>query len=471
MNYFQEDAARIPPTPVQNSPMAATSTSPPGPSPSPSSPPAPADFVSAGLDELFVNRAPSFPLYGPDGQLLLAEGQPLTSEQKRAWRKDGIAAVRVHPDDIDRLTFREELSPDANLIQLGSEVSRQLDEIVDAGMIDVVNDGPAVNQEMAVHGPTGYDPLHRDYLQKQQRASGEMLTSVLRDAVAGRQLGSETVTRLATNLLRAMTDDADCVLSVSAESPHRTIVEHALRMTVLGMALGVEMGLDAENVRRIGTAGLVHDLGMIRVPEHIRQSPRRLTRTEFLEITKHPMYTLELLERMPGLSSQVSITAYQVHERPNGTGYPCGRRGDRIHLFARILHVADMYCALTAPRPYRQPLMPYAAMECLLGLARQQMLDAEVLRLLLHVLSLFPIGSYVLLSDGSIGRVIRSNRASYWAPVVQLLQDAGGKLIPPDAEAVIVDLSITDLKVTQALPTPGRREVGLTSEIVVHHGC
>jgi HD-GYP domain-containing protein (c-di-GMP phosphodiesterase class II) len=451
--------------------MTATSAAPPIRPAIHASAKAPPEFVPAELDELFVDRALSFPLFDADGQLLLEQGQPLSSRDKRAWKERGIAIVRLHPEDLGRLTFREEPTAGSDLLQLDSEVSRQLDEIIDDGLPDVKNEGPAVHDRMAVHGPTPYDPLHEDYLQKQQRASGEMLTAVLRDAVTGRELGSDTVTRLSTNLLRAMTDDADCVLSVAAESEHRTIAEHALRMAVLGMAIGVETGLDAENVRRIGIAGLVHDMGMTRVPEAIRQSSRRLTRAEFLEITKHPMYTLEILERMPGLSSQISIAAYQVHERPNGTGYPRGRSGDRIHPFARILHVADVYCALTAPRPYRRPLMPYAAMECLLSLARQRIVDAATVRLLLHVMSLFPIGSFVRLSDGSIGRVLRSNRASYWAPVVQRIQGADGCVVPPDAKEAIVDLSITDLHVTQALPTPGRGEVGLTSGIVVHHGC
>jgi hypothetical protein len=77
----------------------------------------------------------------------------------------------------------------------------------------------------------------------------------------------------------------------------------------------------------------------------------------------------------------------------------------------------------------------------------------------------------VLLSDGSLARVLRSNRESYWAPVVQRVQTSDGRTVPPDDADGIVDLSIADLRVTQALPTPGRGEIGLTPEIVHHHGC
>ena len=429
------------------------------------------ELVTAELDELIIGRALAFPLRDAAGSVLVGEGEALTPDGKRALKERGIGLVRLHPQDVGRLTFREESERRPDPLHLGSEATRQLDEIVDAGLLDVVNVGPAVSEQMAIHGPAPYDPLQQDYLQKQQRAGGDMLNAMLRDAAAGQRLDGETVTKLAENLLRAMTDDADCVLSIAVESDHRSIAEHAVRMAVLGMALGVEMRLDRQNVQRIGMAGLVHDLGMIRVPEAIRHATHKLSHAEFLEITKHPMHTLALLDRTPGLSSQVSIAAYQVHERPNGTGYPRGRAGDRIHPFARILHVADMYCALTAPRPFRRALMPYAAMECLLGLAKKGMVDAGVMRLLLNILSLFPIGSYVLLSDGSLGRVLRSNRDSYWAPVVQLVQTAEGQVVPADASDVIVDLSISDLRVTQALPTPGRGEIALTPEIAGHHGC
>ena len=286
-----------------------------------------AELVTAELDELIIGRRLAFPLRDASGRVLVDEGQALTPDGKRALRDQGIGLVRLHPEDAGRLTFRKESDRRSDSLQFGSEVTRQIDEIIDAGLLDVVNEGPAVREQMAVHGAEPYDPLHQDYLEKQQRAGGDMLNAMLRDAVAGRRLDAETVKKLAGNLLRAMADDADCVVSIAVESDHRTIAEHAVRMAVLGMALGVQMGLDGQNVQWIGMAGLVHDLGMIRVPEAIRHATHKLSRAEFLEITKHPMYTLELLDRTPGLSSQVSIAAYQVHERPNGTGYPRGARG------------------------------------------------------------------------------------------------------------------------------------------------
>ncbi len=195
-------------------------------------------------------------------------------------------------------------------------------------------------------------------------------------------------------------------------------------MSTLEMAIGVEMGLDATNVRHLSFAGLIHDWGMLRVPEKIRNAPRRLTSTGFLHIQKHPIHVLEILQCVSGILSVVPVVCYQIHERINGTGYPRARSGNAIHQFARILQVADAYVALTSPRPFRPPLMPYAAMECLVRLSRDRAVDPAVVRSLLQVLSLFPLGSFVTLTDGSVGRVLRRNGSHYTSPIVQLMHQS-----------------------------------------------
>jgi hypothetical protein len=161
----------------------------------------------------------------------------------------------------------------------------------------------------------------------------------------------------------------------------------------------------------------------------------------------------------------VQLVAYQVHERPDGSGYPRGREKKCIHLFARILHVADAYLAMTAQRPFRLPLMPYAAMECLLRQAEKNRVDPDVMRSLLRVLSLFPIGSYVRLSDGSLAEVIRANPHSFSRPLVALVRDTKGQPVSEQGESALINLSGSELSVSQALPAPGSNQIPLTPEI------
>jgi hypothetical protein len=90
----------------------------------------------------------------------------------------------------------------------------------------------------------------------------------------------------------------------------------------------------------------------------------------------------------------------------------------------------------------------------------------EVVRHLLNLLSLFPIGSFVVLSDGSVARVLRRNGLNFTAPIVQRIQDANGRLIPAQAPEALVDIAASPLEITQALPTPGREEIALTADKV-----
>jgi hypothetical protein len=213
--------------------------------------------------------------------------------------------------------------------------------------------------------------------------------------------------------------------------------------------------------------GLLHDWGMTYVPEQLRHAKRVLTRIEFLEIQKHPIYTANMLQRIWGLPPQVAMICYQVHECPSGTGYPRRRKGNSIHPCAAILKVADAYIALTSPRPTRPPLSPAAAIECLVHMAARKVVDNATARALLKVLSQFPIGSLVQLSDGSKAQVLRRNGDNYHMPIVQVLEKAKGTQADPRDESCIIDPSKSKVKIVRVLPTPGRRELEFNPDMLV----
>jgi HD-GYP domain-containing protein (c-di-GMP phosphodiesterase class II) len=111
----------------------------------------------------------------------------------------------------------------------------------------------------------------------------------------------------------------------------------------------------------------------------------------------------------------------------DGSGYPQGLTGDRIHRISRIVAVADVYDALLADRPWRAALLPYKAMEVVLLLVNEGKLDGEVVRAFLETVSLFPLGSWVELTDDRLGRVVAANRGEHTRPVVAMLFGRDGK--------------------------------------------
>ncbi|WP_417384002.1 HD-GYP domain-containing protein [Gimesia sp.] len=428
------------------------------------------ETVSIRVEDLIVGRRITHPIHDSNGLLLLASGSVINSRFKQLLRDRKMPQVEVHSEDASSISLQslasDPMLESASQGVFSTELTEKLDRLIESGSMFVANTGPAVRDSMVMHGCKAYDPAHREKLFEQQQKFGESLDGMMRGALTGKVPSGSEITGMAASYLTQLTSDADCVLSAAAEAgKDETLSQHCLQMSLLGMAIGTELNLDENNVRNIGLCGLVHDWGMVRVQNKIGKSRRRLNALERIEMQKHPIFSLEMLENVAGIPSVVPVVCYQVHEQPNGLGYPRQRTHKMIHMFARILNVAHSYVSLTSSREDRPALMPYAAMEYLLRLTNDKTIDQAPMRALLNLLSLFPIGSYVILNDGSAARVIRRNKDHYTSPIVQVLQTPDGVKVDPLDPGTIIDLHESELEIDQALPTPGKEEIDLTSDL------
>lgn len=440
----------------------------------PTPPPPASPNVTIDVSRLILGREIRFPLHDRSGLLLLREGSVITSEFKRKLEARQIAAVCVHQDDAGLIAFDlpSELRSESpgTAPHCTAEATRKLETALAEGLPFVTNQGPAVRRSMVWHGVAGYDAARGEAIAEHSRETATVVDTLMANALAGSEVDGQSLCDASARCLGHLTADMDQTLGATLDlGRERQIAQHSLQMSMLGMAMGVELGLNADNVGRIGVTALVHDWGMLRIPREIREADRRLSEAEMIEIRKHPIYAIEILERISRLPSLVSFVSYQVHEKLDGSGYPRGRVERNIHLFARILHVADIYCALTTPRPWRAAYTPYAAMRSLLTGDNAHGCDPLVLRALLRVKSLFPVGSYVTLSDSSVAQVMRANGDKYTQPIVRLVQDARGRTVPDTSNAALLDLADSPLCVAEALPTPGRHELTVAPSFVRAH--
>jgi HD-GYP domain-containing protein (c-di-GMP phosphodiesterase class II) len=419
-----------------------------------------ASEVAIEVERLIIGRKLNFPIHDTNGVLLLGTGCTLTSDLKRRLGERGIHEVVVDEGDIGNITVQDDLA-EASFSQLDRELAGRLDALIRPERLKVVNTGAPLRDRVVVHGRKPCDRRTQQMLHLQHEQSSQAVDRFMDEVLTSdSEVDGQEVGAIADGYISHLVADLSSSLAVGfAKNQDPTLAQHAVNVALLGMAIGLEMGLDAENIGKIGMTGLVHDLGMAAVPESIRNAPRPLTKLEFLEIQKHPIRTANLLEKVRGIPSLVQLASYQVHEKTDGSGYPRGRDRSSIHLFARILHVADAYTAMTTQRPYRPPIMGYVAMETLLRQAQHGQVDSQVVRCLLQAVSLFPIGSFVTLSDSSIAQVLRANGTDFTRPIVIRLQDENGDRFGEDDESAIVDLSQSSLSIVQALPTPGRREI------------
>lgn len=146
---------------------------------------------------------------------------------------------------------------------------------------------------------------------------------------------------------------------IDAKSPYTA--SHSRRVAEIARALAERFGMPVTDVRDVGRAGLLHDLGKLGIPNRILDKPGRLTADEYLQIRRHPELSLRILEPVT-IFGRVAEMAACHHERLDGTGYFRGLDAESLGLGARIVAVADVYEALTADRPYRQAWSPERAM-------------------------------------------------------------------------------------------------------------
>lgn len=128
---------------------------------------------------------------------------------------------------------------------------------------------------------------------------------------------------------------------------------HAVRVAAYAARIARQMGLQGEVLADVVRGALLHDVGKIGVPDHILRKPGPLTPEEWVEMRKHPEIGYRMLKDIPFLRSALPVVLYH-HERYDGTGYPCGLKGEEIPLAARIFAVADALDAMTSDRPYRK---------------------------------------------------------------------------------------------------------------------
>jgi cyclic di-GMP phosphodiesterase len=184
------------------------------------------------------------------------------------------------------------------------------------------------------------------------------ITRLLKEEVInlGAQLAREQakVKGLAVATLEAL------VAVVEARDPWFT--GHSRRVAQLAASLASQLGRSDEEVEQVRRAGLLHDIGMIAVPEGLLSKQGPLTPSEYEEMKRHTIVGSQILAPLPHLNA-VSAFVRGHHERWDGTGYPDGLAGESIPWGARLINAAEVYDALATARPYREQLTPELAVE------------------------------------------------------------------------------------------------------------
>lgn len=179
------------------------------------------------------------------------------------------------------------------------------------------------------------------------------ILAIAREVTLRRQVEDEAK-RSTEKLLKAMESTMQAMaMVIEMRDPYTA--GHQRRVTHLACAIAREMDITEDQIKGLYLAGLIHDIGKVRVPAEILTHPNGLTEAEFSMIKMHPIVGYEILAKME-LPWPIAKIVHQHHERINGSGYPSGLSGEEIILEAKIIAVADVVEAIASHRPYRPAL-------------------------------------------------------------------------------------------------------------------
>jgi putative nucleotidyltransferase with HDIG domain len=139
---------------------------------------------------------------------------------------------------------------------------------------------------------------------------------------------------------------------------------HSIRVSRISKKIAEQLGWADDRILGLELAGLLHDIGKIGIPSDILMKPTDLTRLEEDLVKEHVQKGYDVLKDLP-FPFPLAEIVYQHHERLDGSGYPCGLKGDKIIPEARIIAVSDVMEALTTSRPYRPELSLYDVIDIL----------------------------------------------------------------------------------------------------------
>ena len=230
---------------------------------------------------------------------------------------------------------------------------------------------------------------------------------------------------------------------------------HSVRSMVLALAIGEKMKMPNHKLIELGIATLLHEVGMLQIPSKIYQKQGALTDAEKKVINAHTVLGFRSLRDF-SLPRDVLLGVLEHHERTDGSGYPQGLDSAKISKFGKIIAVACSYDAQISNRPFRSSRDAHTSLTGMLKEMRSHY-DEEVMKALLTLLSIYPLGSYVILENQYTGVVVETNPDNFRYPTVKLLLDANNHKL--NEQPVLQTRDEQGFRITTVLSNTEIREI------------
>jgi HD-GYP domain-containing protein (c-di-GMP phosphodiesterase class II) len=364
------------------------------------------DLVEIAIEDIAIGVPCKFDVNDDLGILLLAAGNAMTASLRDQLIQRGTSFLKVSAQDADALLGKGKSGPKS------FKRPRKKKESASSKQTPI--------QQRKDRSKEAYSPVRAAAFRKQLSKSVSELAKLGRDIDV---LSNDDVKRacaLPQTLLSMVLDDCDqSIASMTFGAKQDQLANRCAQMSMLAINTGIEMGLESDRVELLGQTGLLHDFGLYQLAPELRDPAATLTPAQRDAYRRHPYVTSDMLRNLTMATDEIRVIVSQVHERPGGQGYPRGLRSNITHPLASVLCVVDGYLSLVESGPNRQPIQPHDAISVMLHEGARGMYESKALRAFLTQITLFPIGSRVMLDNDLEATVMRRDAAHYATPIVQ----------------------------------------------------
>lgn len=231
-----------------------------------------------------------------------------------------------------------------------------------------------------------------------------------------KDVDNKAVDSIVGDTIKNLEKNSDVFLTLlSMREEGNYLYEHSIKSTIIALSIGKRLGYKEEELKLLGKACLLHDIGMFSIDNKILNKKEKLNDKELITIRNHTKQGAEILKKEEEV---VKLSALHHHERVDGEGYPNKIKGEELPEIVRIVCIADIYTALISNREYRDAKDPKEVITYLMQMSAKQV-DTNIVKKLLENMSLFAIGSYVRLNNGLRAKVVKATENPF-RPVVDV---------------------------------------------------